>query len=70
MQIMCNLSENIIEYGLEKGMTVGREQGRKEGRKEERMNAIERMIRAGATKEQILIYGYSEEEYGMVERSL
>lgn len=70
LQIMCNLSENIIEYGLEKGMTVGREQGRKEGRKEERMNAIERMIRAGATKEQILIYGYSEEEYGMVERSL
>ncbi len=50
IQIMCNLSENIIERG--------------------RMDAIERMIRADITKEQILSMGYTEAEYKKAERAL
>ena len=34
---------------------------------EERKRAIKRMINANATKEQILSYGYTEEEYEAVE---
>lgn len=37
---------------------------------EERLDAIERMIRANATKEQILSYGYTEEEYEAAEKGL
>ena len=37
---------------------------------EERLDAIERMIRANATKEQILSYGYTEEEYEEAEKGL
>lgn len=48
---MCNLSENIEARGIEKGI------------EQERISTIERMIRAGATKEQIASYGYAEEEY-------
>lgn len=51
---MCNLSENIRTKSIE----------------EERLNAIERMIRANATKEQIISFGYSEEEYIKVEDML
>ena len=47
MQTMCNWSEAIWEQGIEKG--IGKE----------RINAIERMIQAGATKEQILSFGYT-----------
>ena len=54
LQTMCNLSQNILEQGIEK----------------ERKNAIERMIRANATKEQILSYGYTEDEYKTVEDNL
>ena len=50
IQIMCNLSENIIER--------------------ERIDAIERMLRANATKEQIISYGYTEAEYTEAERAL
>lgn len=48
---MCNLSENIRAISIE----------------EERLNAIERMIRANATKEQIISFGYTEEEFAKVE---
>ncbi len=54
IQTMCNLSENIRTKSIE----------------EERLNAIERMIRANATKEQIISFGYSEEEYIKVEDML
>ena len=37
---------------------------------EERLDAIERMIRANATKEQILSYGYTEKEYEEAEKGL
>lgn len=50
IQTMCNLSESLIEDAIE----------------EERLDAIERMIKAKATKEQILLYGYTENEYEKV----
>ena len=36
----------------------------------ERINAIERMIQAGATKKQILSFGYTEKEFAEAERNL
>lgn len=54
LQTMCNLSQNILEEGMEK----------------ERKNAIERMIKANATKDQIISYGYTEEEYKAAEKKL
>lgn len=51
IQLMCNLSENIEERGIKK----------------ERIAAIERMIKADATKEQIISYGYTEAEYAEAE---
>ncbi|MCI9388007.1 MAG: hypothetical protein K1W36_13500 [Lachnospiraceae bacterium] len=54
MQTMCNWSEVILERGIEK----------------ERLNAIERMIQADATKEQIISFGYTEKEFTEVENAL
>ena len=54
MQTMCNWSEVIMEKSIEK----------------ERLNAIERMIQAGATKEQILSFGYTEKEFTEAESAL
>ena len=53
-QTMCNLSENIKENSI----------------REERLNAIERMIRANLTKMQIISSGYSEEEFSKIEDRL
>ena len=50
IQIMCNLSENIVER--------------------ERIDAIKRMIKANAAKEQIISFGYTESEYKKAERAL
>lgn len=50
IQTMCNLSENIETKGIEQGI------------EEERTNAIKLMLKADATKEQILSYGYIEKE--------
>lgn len=49
---MCNLLENIEANGIKKGI--------KEGIRKERIDAIERMIKANAAKEQIILYGYTE----------
>lgn len=62
LQIMCNLSENIEAKGIKEGI--------KEGIKKERIAAIERMMKASATKEQILLYGYTEAEYVEAENSM
>lgn len=51
IQTMCNWSENIRDTAM------------KEGIEKERLNAIERMLKANATKEQILSYGYTEDEF-------
>lgn len=51
---MCNFSEAIIERSIE----------------QERINAIERMIKAGATKVQMLSYVYTEDELKKAESAL
>lgn len=67
---MCNWSQCIEERAIKTGMEKGIAQGIAQGIAEERIGAIERMIRANATKEQIISYGYTEEEYAEVENSL
>lgn len=62
--------EEGIEKGMEKGMEKGIEKGMEKGIKKERISAIERMIQAGATKEQIISFGYTEKEYTEVESIL
>ncbi|GFI17871.1 hypothetical protein IMSAGC009_03043 [Lachnospiraceae bacterium] len=39
------------------------EKGIEKGIKKERLNAIGRMIKANVTKEQIIAFGYTEEEF-------
>ncbi len=63
---MCNWSEYFREQGIEEG----RAEGRAEGREKERIAAIERMMKANATKEQIISYGYTEDEFAEVESHL
>ena len=58
IQVMCNWSESIEARGFEKGII------------KERIAAIERMIKANATKEQIISYGYTEAEYTEAESSM
>ena len=44
-------------------MEKGIERGIEKGIKKERLNAIGRMIKANVTKEQIIAFGYTEEEF-------
>ena len=74
IQIMCNWSESISERARIEGKTEGRIEGKIEGRiegkLEGRREAIERMIRANITREQILSMGYTEAEYEKAESAL
>ncbi len=54
MQNMCNLSELVKESAVKK----------------ERIAAVERMLRVNATKEQIISFGYTEEEIERAENAL
>lgn len=54
MQNMCNLSELVKESAV----------------KQERIAAVERMLKADATKEQIISFGYTEEEIERAENAL
>ena len=58
MQNMCNLSELVEEIGIKKGIT------------QERIAAVERMLKADATKEQIISFSYAEEEIERAENAL
>ena len=58
IQTMCNLSENIRDTAIEEGI------------EKERLNAIERMVNAGFSKEQIISCGYTEEEFTEAESLL
>ena len=60
------MSENIKALGIEEGI----EKGIEKGIKKERFNALERMIKADFTKEQIISCGYTEEEFAEVENAL
>ncbi len=66
IQIMCNWSESISERARTEGII----EGRMEGRTEARIEAIEGMIRANITREQILSMGYTEAEYEKAESAL
>lgn len=59
IKVMCNLSEVIKEDALKRGFKEGIEKGIEK----ERIAAIERMMYMGVSKEQILSYGYTENEY-------
>lgn len=67
IQTMCNWSEAIKEIsykeGMEEGMKEGMKEGMEKGVEKERLNAIERMIKANLTKAQIVSCGYTEEEF-------
>lgn len=55
---MCNLSELVEERGIKKGIT------------RERIAAIERMLKANFTKDQIISCGYTEEEIKKAENAV
>ena len=58
MQNMCNLSELVEERGMRRGIA------------QERIAAVERMMKANVTKEQIISFGYTEDEIEKVESTL
>ena len=53
---MCHIVQALEEEGIKKGM------------KQERINQIQRMIKKGKVKEEILDWEYTEEEYVEAER--
>ena len=59
---MCHIAQALEEEGIKKGM--------KQGMKQERINQIQRMIKKGKVKEEILDWEYTEEEYEEAERRL
>ena len=63
---MCHIAQALEEEGMEKGMKQGVEQGIRQ----ERINQIQRMIKKGKVKEEILDWEYTEEEYVEAERRL
>ncbi len=67
IRIMCNLSEAIKEDAMKSGYEKGMEKGMERGIEKERLTAIHRMIRAGASRKQILSYGYTPDEYVQAE---
>ena len=62
IRIMCNWSESVKERIEEQVSAQIREQ--------ERIDVIEKMIKANATKEQIISYGFTEDEYTKAETSV
>ncbi|MDE7185253.1 MAG: hypothetical protein K2O40_12470, partial [Lachnospiraceae bacterium] len=66
IRTMCNLSENIKELGIEEGI----EKGIEKGIQKERLNAIQRMMDAGLTKDQIMLCGYTKDELEKAESAL
>lgn len=70
IQIMCNWSEGIRERERIDARIEARIEARNEARNEARIEIIEKMIKANATKEQILSYGFTEAEYAEAENSV
>ena len=71
---MCHIAQALeeegIKKGIKKGMKQGMKQGVKQGVRQERINQIQRMIKKGKVKEEILDWEYTEEEYVEAERRL
>ena len=70
IRTMCNLSENIKELGIEEGIEKGIQKGIEKGIEKERLNAIQRMMDAGLTKDQIMLCGYTKDELEKAESAL
>lgn len=66
IQIMCNWSESIRE----RERIDARNEAKIDVRNEARIEIIEKMIKANATKEQIISYGFTEAEYAEAENSV
>ena len=67
---MCHIAQALEEEGIKKGMEQGVKQGVKQGIKQERINRIQSMIKKGKSKEEILDWEYTEEEYAQAESKL
>ena len=71
---MCHIAQALEEEGIKKGIKKGVKQGvkkgMKQGVKQERITQIQRMIKRGKVKEEILDWEYTEEEYVEAERRL
>ena len=63
---MCHVAQALEEKGIKQGI----ERGIECGIKQERLNAIQRMLLKGLSKETILDLGYTEKEYAEVENKL
>ena len=63
---MCHIAQALEEEGIKKGI----KKGVKQGVKQERITQIQKMIKKGKTKEEILEWEYTEEEYLEAERLL
>ena len=59
---MCHIAQALEEEGIKKGV--------KQGVKQERITQIQRMIKKGKVKEEILDWEYTEEEYAEAECQL
>ena len=71
---MCNWSESIRERERREARIEARREARIEARREARIEArmeiIEKMIKANVTKEHIISFGFTEEEYKKAESTL
>ena len=56
---MCNVAQALEDRGIEKGI----EKGIERGIKQEKISRIQKMLRKGYSKEDILEWEYTEEEY-------
>ena len=67
---LCTIAQTFEDRGIEKGLKKGIEKGIEKGIKQERINRIQIMIKKGKSKEEILDWDYTEEEYAEAEHKL
>ena len=63
---MCNIAQALEDRGIEKGI----EKGITRGIQQEKISRIQKMIRRGCSKEDILEWEYTEKEYEEALREL
>ena len=63
---MCNIAQALEDRGIEKGI----EKGITKGIQQEKISRIQKMIRRGYSKEDILEWEYTEKEYEEALREL
>ena len=67
---MCNIAQALEDRGIEKGIKKGIEKGITRGIQQEKISRIQKMIRRGYSKEDILEWEYTEKEYEEALREL